>query len=64
MVASHHIPCAMTIGKKYVQRSKDHSLTRLIDQRTKTVLNAISTEPKGKALDAYLRSAMPANKTR
>jgi len=54
----------MTIGKKYVQRSKDHSLTRLIDQRTKTVLNAISTEPKGKALDAYLRSAMPANKTR
>ena len=47
----------MTTGKKYAARTKDTStMPRLLDQRTRAVLNAISSEPKGKALDAYLRT--------
>lgn len=54
----------MTIGKKYALRSKDHCLPRLLDQRTKAILNAIGHAPKGKALDAYLRFALPKPKVR
>ncbi|MBL7952341.1 MAG: hypothetical protein JNM62_11555 [Flavobacteriales bacterium] len=50
----------MTTAKKYVSRSKNNStLHRLLDQRTRAVLHAISSEPKGKALDAYLRTLVP-----
>ena len=46
----------MTIGKKYTARTKDAKAERIIDQRTRSVLNAILTEPRGNALNAYLRS--------
>lgn len=46
----------MTTGRKYGQRAKHHSTDRLLDHRTRAVLSAIGNEPRGKALDAYLRS--------
>lgn len=46
----------MTTGKKYAQRTKDASAQRLLDARTRSVLNAVLTEPKGKALNAYLQA--------
>ena len=48
----------MTTGKRFTQRTKDNSVARVIDARAKVILTCISAEPKGKALDAYLRSAM------
>lgn len=52
----------MTTGKKYAQRAKDQSLPRLLDHRTRAVLSAIGTEPRGKALNAYLRTILPTTK--
>ncbi|MEZ4738219.1 MAG: hypothetical protein R2818_02425 [Flavobacteriales bacterium] len=46
----------MTTGRKYIQRMKDHSTPKVLDERTKSVLLAISKEPRGKALSAYLRT--------
>ncbi|HQV51488.1 MAG: hypothetical protein IPI00_04610 [Flavobacteriales bacterium] len=46
----------MTIGKKYAARTKDTKAERILDERTRSVLNAILTEPKGNALSAYLRT--------
>ena len=46
----------MTTGSKYAQRTKDGSVQRLLDARTRSVLNTVLTEPRGKALDAYLRA--------
>jgi len=54
----------MTVGRRYLQRDKDHSQQRVLDQRTKAVLHAISNEPRGKALEAYLRFAIPAGTKR
>jgi hypothetical protein len=51
-------PANMTTGRKYIQRAKDHELPRLLDHRTRAVLIAIGNEPRGKALDAYLRSLL------
>ncbi|MBP6310945.1 MAG: hypothetical protein WAR83_00435 [Flavobacteriales bacterium] len=46
----------MTIGKKYAKRTKDTKAERIIDERTRSLLNAILTTPKGNALSAYLRT--------
>jgi len=46
----------MTIGRKFARKDKHKSMDRLLDYRTRSVLHAISTEPRGKALGAYLRS--------
>lgn len=48
----------MTIGRKYAIRSKHDPLPRVLDQRTRAVLNAIGNEPKGKAVDAYLMALL------
>lgn len=48
----------MTIGRKFAKKDKDRSLSRLLDYRARTVLNTISSEPRGKALGAYLRTGM------
>jgi hypothetical protein len=45
----------MTTSRKYSARTKDHSVPKVLDQRTKSVLIAISKEPRGRAVDAYLR---------
>lgn len=46
----------MTIGKKYAARTNDTKAERIIDQRTRSILNAVLAEPKGNALSAYLRT--------
>lgn len=46
----------MTTGKRFSDRTKDHSEQRVIDARTRAVLNAVASLPKGKALDGYLRA--------
>ena len=46
----------MTIGRKFASKDKTRSMDRLLDYRTRSILQAISTEPRGKALGAYLRS--------
>ena len=45
----------MTTGKRFAQRTKDHSDQRVLDARTKAVLNTLAMERRGEALDAYLR---------
>lgn len=45
-----------TTGKKFAQRTKDTTLQRVLDARTKAVLNSVLTEPRGAALSAYLRA--------
>jgi hypothetical protein len=45
----------MTTSRKYSARTKDKSTPKVLDQRTKSVLLAISKEPRGKAVSAYLR---------
>ncbi|MBP6699249.1 MAG: hypothetical protein KA175_16630 [Flavobacteriales bacterium] len=48
-------PFAMsTIGKRYAQRTGDLSIAKVLDHRTRTILNAVLREQRGKALDAYL----------
>lgn len=49
-------PPAMTTGRKYVKRTKETTDQRVLDARTRSVLNAVITEPRGRALEAYLRA--------
>lgn len=46
----------MTTGKRFVQRTKDQRTLHVIDARTKAVLNALADEPRGHAVEAYLRA--------
>jgi hypothetical protein len=45
-----------TTGKRYCERTHDRSLDKVLDARTKTVLRTVLTEPRGRALDAWLRA--------
>jgi hypothetical protein len=45
-----------TTGRKFAQRTKDNTAQRVLDARTKAVLNSVLTERRGAALDAYLRA--------
>ncbi|MBK8613722.1 MAG: hypothetical protein IPN85_09545 [Flavobacteriales bacterium] len=45
-----------TTGKRYMDRTHDRSARKVLDARTKAVLNEVLTEPRGRALEAYLRS--------
>ena len=45
-----------TTGKRYMDRTHDRSTRRVLDARTKAVLNEVLTEPRGRAVEAYLRS--------
>lgn len=47
----------MTTGRRFAQRTKDQRSLHLIDARTKAVLQALATEPRGKAVQAYLRAS-------
>lgn len=47
---------AMTTGRRFTKRTKDHGEQHVLDARTKAVLSAIANEPKGYALEAYLRA--------
>lgn len=52
----------MTTGKRFTDRTKDHSEQRVLDARTRAVLNSVASLPKGKALDAYLRATRTASR--
>lgn len=43
-----------TTGKRYLERTQDRRASRVMDARTKAVLNAVMNEPRGTALAAYL----------
>ena len=45
-----------TIGKRFIQRTHDKSSPRIVDRRTRAVLDAVLSEKRGKALEAYLRA--------
>lgn len=45
-----------TTGKKFTKRTQDPMIHRVLDARTKAVLNAVLTERRGQALTAYLRA--------
>lgn len=51
-----------TVGKKFSNRTQDPMINRVLDARTKAVLNAVSTERRGKALAAYLLATGKAKK--
>jgi len=44
-----------TTGKRFLDRTHDRSTHKVLDARTKTLLSAVLSEPRGKALEAYLR---------
>ncbi|MBK8498000.1 MAG: hypothetical protein IPL52_04080 [Flavobacteriales bacterium] len=46
----------MTIGKRFTERTKDHTDQRVLDARTRAVLENVARLPRGKALSAYLRA--------
>lgn len=46
----------MTTGRRFSKRTKDHSIEHVLDARAKSVLAGIAREPRGRALDAYLRA--------
>jgi len=48
-----------TIGKRYIDRTGDRKSDRVLDARTKAILNSVMKEGRGRALDAYLRALMP-----
>jgi len=44
----------MTTGRKYAQRTKETTDQRVLDGRTRAVLNTVLNEPRGRCLEAYL----------
>lgn len=51
-----------TIGRRFAERTHDKQLNKVLDASTKAVLNAVLSEPRGAALDAYLRARAPGKK--
>ncbi len=45
-----------TTGKRFLDRTHDRTGRKVLDARTKAVLTAVLNEPRGKALEAYLRA--------
>ncbi len=52
-----------TTGKRFAKRTSDKFIHRVLDARTKAVLNAVLMEQRGGALDAYLRATGRRNGT-
>ncbi len=48
-----------TTGKRYIDRTQDRSTDRILDARTKAILNTVMKEDRGRALNAYLRALAP-----
>jgi hypothetical protein len=46
---------SMTTGRRYATRTKDNRAEQVLDARTKAILHAVSSEPRGRALTSYLR---------
>ncbi|MFN6114758.1 MAG: hypothetical protein ACK46G_10890 [Flavobacteriales bacterium] len=46
-----------TIGKRFLQRTKHpEQQGRILDSRTRTILNSVLQAERGHSLDAYLRA--------
>ncbi len=45
-----------TTGKRFAKRTSDKVIHRVLDARTKAVLNAVLDERPGHSLDAWLRA--------
>lgn len=45
----------MTTGKRFLDRSKSIDPKRILDARTRSVLQEVLKEDRGRGLDAYLR---------
>ncbi|MEZ4755269.1 MAG: hypothetical protein R2817_00410 [Flavobacteriales bacterium] len=45
-----------TTGKRYLERTQDRSTGRILDARTKAILNTVLKEDRGRALNGYLRA--------
>ena len=54
----HPAPMSTT-GKRFAKRTSDKFIHRVLDARTKAVLNAVLDEQRGTALDAWLRAIGP-----
>ncbi len=46
----------MTTGKKFAKRTNDNSADKMLDHKTRTILNAVNSEPRGRMLTAYLKA--------
>ena len=56
MEACVHNTAAMTTGKKFAKRTSDDTVKKMLDHKTKSILNAVISEPRGLALSAYLKA--------
>jgi hypothetical protein len=54
----------MTTGKKFVSRTHDKVALRMLDAKTKAILNRILQEPSGVCSASYLRAFGPMPKSR
>lgn len=54
----------MTIGKRFMDRSKNTDHKRILDARTRRILHEVMSEDRGLSLDAYLRIFGPSVKGR
>jgi len=52
-----------TTGKRFAKRTSDKFIHRVLDARAKAVLNAVLTEQRGGALDAWLRATGRTHRT-
>ncbi|MBK6628701.1 MAG: hypothetical protein IPJ87_04845 [Flavobacteriales bacterium] len=43
-----------TTGKRYTDRTGDRSVRRILDHRTRSVLDRVLVEQRGQRLEAYL----------
>ncbi len=43
-----------TTGKRYTDRTGDRTVRRILDQRTRAVLDRVRNEQRGQRLEAYL----------
>ncbi|MBV6404988.1 MAG: hypothetical protein IT228_06135 [Flavobacteriales bacterium] len=43
-----------TTGKRYTDRTGDRTVRRILDQRTRAVLDRVRHEQRGQRLEAYL----------
>lgn len=46
----------MTTGKQFAKRTSDGVVEKVLDHRTRTILNAVISEPSGRMLSAYLKA--------
>jgi len=46
----------MTTGRKFAERTSDASERKVLDHKTRTILNAVIAEPRGQMLAAYLKA--------